>query len=165
MVSRRTKIIATVGPAQDPPGALERLLDAGVDVLRINLSHASPRQQAVRVRRARAHRPDVAVLVDLAGPKLRLGELPADLSIAEGETVILGAGGVPLGDPTLFERVRAGDPIYVADGTIALETVAVAADRGPCPRPGGGTPRSPKGVNPPPGAPSLPAGPPKDPPP
>ncbi|HEY2745488.1 MAG TPA: pyruvate kinase, partial [Polyangia bacterium] len=157
MVNRRTKIIATVGPAQDPPGALERLLDAGVDVLRINLSHAPPRQQAARVRRARAHRPDVAVLVDLAGPKLRLGELPADLAIAEGETVILGAGGVPVGDPTLFERVRAGDPIYIADGTIALETAAVAADHVTCRVRVGGTLRSRKGVNLPRDASSLPA--------
>jgi pyruvate kinase len=157
MASRRTKIIATVGPAQDPPGALERLLDAGVDVLRINLSHAPPRQQAVRVRRARSHRPDVAVLVDLAGPKLRLGELPVDLAIAEGETVILGAGGVPVGDPTLFERVRAGDPIYVADGTIALETVTVAADHVTCRVRVGGTLRSRKGVNLPLDASSLPA--------
>ena len=43
MLERRTKIIATVGPAQDPEGALERLLDTGIDVLRVNLSHAPPR--------------------------------------------------------------------------------------------------------------------------
>jgi pyruvate kinase len=99
----------------------------------------------------------VAVLVDLAGPKLRLGELPADLAIAEGETVILGAGGVPVGDPTLFERVRAGDPIYIADGTIALETAAVAADHVTCRVRVGGTLRSRKGVNLPRDASSLPA--------
>jgi len=157
MVNRRTKIVATIGPAQDAPGALERLLDAGVDVLRINLSHAPPREQAVRVRRARAHRADVSVLVDLAGPKLRLGELRADLSIAEGETVILGAGGVPVADPTLFARVRPGDPVYVADGTIALETTAVAADRVTCRVRVGGTLRSRKGINLPRDASSLPA--------
>ena len=72
---RRTKIVATIGPAQAAPGALERLLDSGVDVLRVNLSHATPREQAAQVRRARAHRPDIAVLADLGGPKLRLGEL------------------------------------------------------------------------------------------
>ena len=130
MPERRTKIIATIGPAQDPPGALERLLDTGVDVLRVNLSHASPRAQAERVRRARAHRPDIAVLVDLAGPKLRLGELPADQVVSEGETLTLGAGGVPVGDPSLYDRVRPGDPIFIADGTIDLE-----AQRGRC-RPG-----------------------------
>src|SRR6266545_7054083 len=50
--SGRTKIIATIGPAQDPEGALERLLDAGVDVLRVNLSHAGREAQAARVKRA-----------------------------------------------------------------------------------------------------------------
>jgi pyruvate kinase len=147
MSERRTKIIATVGPAQDPPGALERLLDKGVDILRINLSHAGPRAQLARVVRARAHRPDIAVLVDLAGPKLRLGDLPADIEIAEGETVTLGAGGVPVGDPTLFARVRPGDPIYVADGTIALETVGVFTDHVTCRVRVGGTLRPRKGVN------------------
>jgi pyruvate kinase len=156
MATRRTKIVATVGPAQDPPGALERLIDAGVDVLRINLSHASPRDQAARVRRARAHRPDVAVLADLAGPKLRLGELPRELVVAGGETVKLGGGGVPVGDPTLFARVHPGDPIFIADGTIALETTDVAADAVTCRVRIGGTLRSRKGINLPRDTSSLP---------
>jgi pyruvate kinase len=156
VTSRRTKIIATVGPAQDPPGALERLLDAGVDVLRINLSHASPREQAARVRRARAHRPDVAVLADLAGPKLRLGDLAAEIDVVAGETVVLGRGGVPVGDPTLFGRVRPGDPVYVADGTIALEATAVSTDSLTCRVRVGGTLRSRKGVNLPRDGSSLP---------
>jgi pyruvate kinase len=156
MANRRTKIVATVGPAQDPPGALERLLDAGVDVLRINLSHASPRDQLARVRRARAHRPDIAVLVDLCGPKLRLGDLPAELAVAEGETVTLGAGGVPVGDPSLYARVRPGDPIFIADGTIALVATAVAGDRVTCRVRVGGTLRSRKGINLPRDTSSLP---------
>ena len=92
VLERRTKIIATIGPAQAPPGALERLLDSGVDVLRVNLSHATPREQAAQVRRARAHRPDIAVLADLGGPKLRLGELRAELNVAAGDTITIGAG-------------------------------------------------------------------------
>jgi pyruvate kinase len=157
MTNHRTKIIATVGPAQDPPGALEALIDAGVDVLRINLSHASPREQAVRVRRARAHRPDVTILADLAGPKLRLGDLAHEIEICAGETVTLGTGGVPVGDPTLFARVRPGDPVYVADGTIALEATDVAADRVTCRVRVGGTLRSRKGINLPKDVSSLPA--------
>jgi pyruvate kinase len=119
--SRRTKIVATLGPALDKPGALESLLDAGADVLRVNLSHAGPAEQAERVRRARAHKPGVAVLADLGGPKLRLGDLGSErVQIESGQTVVLGAGGIPVADPTLFERVKAGDPIYIADGTIHL---------------------------------------------
>jgi len=155
--NRRTKIVATLGPAQDGEGALERLLDSGVDVLRVNLSHASPSQQAGRVRRARAYRPDVAILADLGGPKLRLGDLPQDVKIAPGETVILGAGGVPVGDPSLYQRAHPGDPIYIADGTLDLVAEEVRSDRVVCRVRVGGTLRSRKGINLPRDMSSLPA--------
>jgi pyruvate kinase len=155
--NRRTKIVATIGPAQDPEGALERLLDSGVDVLRVNLSHASPAQQAARVRRARAHRPDVAILADLAGPKLRLGDLAQDIKVEGGEIITLGAGGVPVADPSLYDRVRPGDPVYVADGTIALVAEEVHGDRVRCRVRVGGTLRSRKGINLPLDMSSLPA--------
>jgi pyruvate kinase len=153
----RTKIVATVGPAQDPEGALEKLLDAGVDVLRVNLSHASPREQAARVRRARAHRPDVAILADLAGPKLRLGDLTQPVRVKAGERIILGADGIPVGDPSLYARVRVGDPIFLADGTIDLVTAEVREDRVVCEVRVGGLVSSRKGINLPLDMSSLPA--------
>ena len=153
---RRTKIVATLGPAVDRPGELERLLDTGVDVLRVNLSHAPPREHLERVKRARAHRPDVAILADLGGPKLRLGELHDEIPIEAGHTVVLGAGGVPVGDPTLFDRVRPGDPIYIADGTIHLEAVSGASDRVHSKVIVGGVLRSRKGINLPADQSSLP---------
>jgi pyruvate kinase len=156
-VERRTKIVATIGPAQDADGALERLLDCGVDVLRVNLSHARPRDQAARVRRARAHRPDIAVLADLGGPKLRLGTLPQEIQIAAGDRITLGAGGIPVADPSLYHRVRAGDPVYLADGTMDLIALDVAADHLVCQVRVGGTVRSGKGINLPNDVSSLPA--------
>jgi pyruvate kinase len=153
----RTKIIATLGPALDPEGALERMLDSGVDVLRVNLSHAAPRDQAARVRRARSHRPDIAVLADLGGPKLRLGELREEIKIRSGETITLGEGGIPVADPSLYDRVRPGDPVYIADGTLDLVTVEVRSDRIVCKVRMGGTLRSRKGVNLPNDTSSLPA--------
>jgi pyruvate kinase len=157
MFDSRTKIIATLGPALDSEGVLERLLDSGVDVLRVNLSHAPPRDQAARVRRARAHRSDIAVLADLGGPKLRLGELREEMKIRAGDTIILGAGGVPVADPSLYDRVRAGDPVYIADGTLHLVATEVAADRVLCEIRVGGTLRSRKGINLPMDTSSLPA--------
>ncbi len=157
MIEGRTKIIATLGPALDAEGVLERLLDSGVDVLRVNLSHAPPRDQAARVRRARAHRPDIAVLADLGGPKLRLGELREEIKIRSGDTITLGAGGVPVADPSLYDRVRAGDPVYIADGTLDLVTIEVASDRVICRVRVGGTLRSRKGINLPMDTSSLPA--------
>jgi pyruvate kinase len=146
-IKRRTKIVATLGPALDRPGALERMLDAGADVLRVNLSHASPRDQAERVRRARAIRPNVGVLADLAGPKLRLGELEREVEITAGQDVVLGEGGLPVADPTFFARVRPRDPVFIADGTIALEATSVGASRVECRTVVGGTLRSRKGIN------------------
>jgi pyruvate kinase len=155
--SRRTKIVATLGPALDRPGALERLLDAGADVLRVNLSHAGPVEQAERVRRARAYKPGVAVLADLGGPKLRLGDLGSEsLHIESGKTVVLGAGGIPVADPTLFERVRPGDPIYIADGTIHLEATSVEAGKIVSKVVVGGSLRSRNGINLPSDGSSLP---------
>lgn len=146
-MKRRTKIIATLGPALDEEGALARLLEAGADVLRVNLSHASPRQQLDRVQRARKLKPDVAILVDLCGPKLRLGELPEDVHVRANSEVVLGAGGVPVGDPSLYDRVKVGDPVYIADGTIALEALQVSKDSLRCRVIVGGTLRSRKGIN------------------
>ena len=139
--------MATLGPAVDPPGELERLLDAGADVLRVNLSHAPPRAHAERVKRARAYKPGIAILADLGGPKLRLGDLAQEIPIEAGQTVIIGRGGVPVADPTVFERVTPGDPVYIADGTIHLQATAVEPGRVTCTVIVGGILRSRKGIN------------------
>ena len=79
-MTRRTKIVATIGPASDDPGVLDRLIAAGTDVARISLAHdtldqALDRYARVRAAIERAGRP-VGVLADLPGPKIRLGRLP-----------------------------------------------------------------------------------------
>jgi pyruvate kinase len=155
--SRRTKIVATLGPALDRPGELERLLDAGADLLRVNLSHAGPAEQAERVRRARAYKPGIAVLADLGGPKLRLGELPPEgARVESGQTLVLGAGGLPVADPSLFERVRPGDPVYIGDGTIHLQAESVESARLVARVVVGGAMRSRNGINLPSDGSSLP---------
>ena len=83
-VERRTKIIATVGPASWDAATLEQLIAAGADVFRLNFSHAGPERQAQTIAdiRAAAERVgrEVAVLGDLPGPKLRIGELRDDFA-------------------------------------------------------------------------------------
>ena len=79
---RRTKILATLGPATDAPGVLDALLAAGVDVVRLNFSHGDPsaqvaRAQAVRDAAARAGR-EVGILADLPGPKIRFEKFAND---------------------------------------------------------------------------------------
>ena len=83
--ARRTKIVATLGPAWDDPVRMQALLDGGVDVVRINASHADHegiRRQVSRVRRASAKlgKP-VAILLDLQGPKIRVGDLDQPLPL------------------------------------------------------------------------------------
>src|SRR5512142_752326 len=76
MLRRRTKIVATLGPATDAPGVLEEALRRGADVLRVNFSHGEPADHARRVQRAREAAANVdkhvALIGDLQGPKIRL---------------------------------------------------------------------------------------------
>ncbi len=130
-IERRTKIIATVGPASWDPGVLEQLVEAGVDVFRLNFSHAGRERhaqtiEAIRAAAARVGR-EVAVLGDLPGPKLRIGSLQGDFAELEtgthvtltprdvegdGETIPVSWPGVS----TLQEDQR----VYLADGAIRL---------------------------------------------
>src|SRR5919198_333418 len=103
---RRTKIVATLGPATDAPGVLDALVAAGIDCARLNCSHGTQdelrrRAAEVRTAAARAGRP-VALLADLQGPKLRLNAATAARTIAAGETVTF--SGVPGSDGVMVAR-------------------------------------------------------------
>src|SRR5271170_4771953 len=99
---RRTKIVATIGPASREPDTLVRLVEAGMDVARLNYSHGTLEEHAetaqrVRDASSRAGRP-VAILQDLPGPKLRIGSLKdgvAELKV--GESVTFECGGESVG--------------------------------------------------------------------
>lgn len=93
---RRTKIVATLGPATDDPKVLDKLIEAGADVVRLNLSHGTHdehRERTERVRnRARAHGRQVGVLADLQGPKIRIERFKnGPIQLEEGDTFILDA--------------------------------------------------------------------------
>lgn len=134
MMPRRTKIIATLGPATDDPGVLEWLIQAGVDLVRLNLSHDSHERQRARADAVRAcaevlGRP-VGVLVDLQGPKIRIGRFSAGaVSLRAGESFCLDVD-CPLdaGDETrvgttyraLVDDLAHGDTLLLDDGAIEL---------------------------------------------
>jgi pyruvate kinase len=136
---RRTKILATLGPATDAPGVLEALLRAGVDVVRLNFSHGTADDHARRASevRAIAHdlRREVGVLADFQGPKIRV-ERFADgkAQLREGDTFTLVCrANAPMGDETqvgmsylgLVNDVHAGDVLLLDDGLIALRVIAI----------------------------------------
>lgn len=137
---RRTKIVATIGPASSEPDALERLLRAGVDVVRINLSHGGADEHLERVVAVRAMaeqlgRP-IGVLADLPGPKVRSGPFPADgAELVPGAPIRLIAGDGPstadviaVDYPTLTADVDPGTRIVIGDGAISLRVLSVAPD-------------------------------------
>lgn len=155
---RRTKIIATVGPASWDPDVLTRLIDAGADVLRLNFSHADRDRhartvEAIRAAAERAGR-EVAVLGDLPGPKLRIGELRDD--VAELETgmhvkltprqVEGDKGTIPVTWPGVTS-LRENEPVYLADGSIRLRVCGPEDGGVDCEIEVGGTLSSHKGMN------------------
>jgi pyruvate kinase len=130
---RRTKIVATIGPASRDPDTLARMVEAGLDVARLNFSHGDRdlhAENAARVRAASAAvgRP-VAILQDLPGPKLRIGPLVDDrVELKPGERLVLVCGTTEPGDGErmsvswggLADCVDPEDVIYLADGAIRL---------------------------------------------
>jgi pyruvate kinase len=140
----RTKIVATLGPASESPEVLDRMLMAGVDVVRLNLSHGTleshiDRLHAVREAAERVGRV-VAVLADLPGPKVRAGQFPdggVDLDIGALIRVVAGAGGsdaerMTVDYPTLLEDLRLDDRLVLGDGAISLYVQAVEVDGFEC---------------------------------
>src|ERR671925_640601 len=135
---RRTKIVATIGPASRDPEVLVRMVDAGMDVARLNFSHGSAEEHAetaqlVRDAAGRAGR-QVAVLQDLPGPKLRIGPLAdgiAELKPGDHLTFVCGANGFE-GDAQrmsitwagLADSVHNDEIMYLADGAVRLRVTA-----------------------------------------
>jgi pyruvate kinase len=137
LMSRKAKIVATLGPASTEESVLEKLVEAGMNVARMNFSHGTHEQHAARIslvrdvskRLGRA----VGILQDLQGPKIRVGRLPAPIQLAPNEIVFLYATGdvppktdsqtIPVDFRELFESVQANDPLLLDDGRLALRVM------------------------------------------
>ena len=144
-MSRRTKIVATIGPASREPDTLLAMVQAGLDVARLNFSHGTADEHAetaARVRTAseRAGRA-VAILQDLPGPKLRIGRLAEDVvELKPGDTVTFTCGGEDPGDggeahmhigwAGLASAMSMDEVLYLADGAVRLCASAVRPDDG-----------------------------------
>ena len=138
-MTRKAKIVATIGPASQNEEILEQLIRAGMNVARMNFSHGTHEQHAERIALIRkvAERLGVpiGILQDLQGPKIRVGELPEILQLSEGELVTLYAPGttppddegkkIPVDFRQLFDSVRTSDRLLLDDGRLTLEVVSV----------------------------------------
>jgi pyruvate kinase len=129
---RRTKILATIGPATDRVDRLVDLLEAGVDAFRLNFSHGNEREHRATLRHMHAAADrmgrEAAIVADVPGPKVRLGEIAnPPLRLVTGQPWALDLSSVP-GDerrtgvelPTLGRAARRGDPVLVGDGSVSL---------------------------------------------
>ena len=140
---RRTKIVATLGPASDSPVILRRLLGAGVDVVRLNFSHGKAADHAARATAVREHAAvlgrDIGVLCDLQGPKIRIESFAnGPVELLEGNRFALDTALAPDGGDEravgcaykdLPRDVASGDVLLINDGAITLKVFAVAGTR------------------------------------
>jgi pyruvate kinase len=136
--ARRTKIVATIGPASRDPETLARMVEAGMDVARLNFSHGTLEMHAESAERVRAAADragrQVAILQDLPGPKIRIGRLADDIAeLKPGEKLVLVCGSDVVGDGQrisvswggLASAVDPDDVIYLADGAIRLRVKSI----------------------------------------
>lgn len=156
---RRTKIVATVGPASRTPTIIDSMVKAGADVFRLNLAHAdaATHAEAARDVRGAGTRQDrvVALLADLPGPKMRTGPVIGGETVLEPGRRFRLLGGSAAGDatqvgttvPVLPDLVAAGDEIFLADGQIVLEVLQKQGDAVETWVVRGGTLRSGKGMH------------------
>jgi len=137
---RFTKIVATLGPATSSPERLKEMFEAGADVFRLNFSHGTPDDHRQRVELLRAlekqYKHPIAILMDLQGPKLRLGAMAkGPIELKKGQKLTLDMDKalgtlkrVPLPHPEIFQAARPGGVLLIDDGKVRLHIVSHTAD-------------------------------------
>jgi pyruvate kinase len=138
---RRTKVVATLGPASGDRAMISRLFEAGADVFRINMSHTNHDRMRELVASIRAveteHNRPIGILVDLQGPKLRLGAFKdGAAAIDKGQTFILDTDAAPgdemrvqLPHAEIFAAIKPGDALLIDDGKLRLVATEVSAEQ------------------------------------
>ncbi|GAB4490533.1 MAG: pyruvate kinase [Anaerolineales bacterium] len=136
-MNRKAKIVATIGPASNSPEMLRAMLQAGMNVARLNFSHGTHEEHIARIRCLRETAAElgvpVGILQDLQGPKIRVGVLNPPLDLEPGERVTLFAEGsnppengtkyIPVAFVELFDSVAAGDRVLLDDGRLAVQVI------------------------------------------
>jgi pyruvate kinase len=134
---KRTKIVATIGPASSSPAVMEAIVRAGVNALRLNMSHGTHEEHAQVIKHARAISTKLgkplAVFADLQGPKIRLGQLPAEgLALTAGSEVKFSFGDIyESGKPIpvqhdISKYLKKGQPMFLRDGMVEVEVLKVS---------------------------------------
>ena len=156
---RKTKIVCTIGPSSESPEVLRKLVEAGMNVARLNFSHGDYEEHGRRIAAIRQVSEElgktVAILLDTKGPEIRTGKLKEEpIELVQGETIVLTTEEI-LGDakrvsityPDLPKDVQVGSTILIDDGLIGLTVTNVTDTEIECRIVNGGTLKSRKGVN------------------
>ncbi|HTX88759.1 MAG TPA: pyruvate kinase [Bacteroidales bacterium] len=157
---RRTKIVATIGPASNTPEMIRQMIHAGMDVARLNFSHGSyaDHEKVIRAFRAISEELDtpITLLQDLQGPKIRVGQLPGgELELKEGAEFSLvpeagyhgEANLIPIDYPHAASESKPGTQILMDDGLLSMKVLKIEGDALICGVVDGGLLKSRKGVN------------------
>jgi pyruvate kinase len=154
---RRTKILATIGPATATPDRLAALVVAGMDAARLNFSHGSHEEHRAGADLLRAAADDagrpLALVADLQGPKLRIGDLPGPRTLTTGQEIVVapeeGArdGELPVSPAAIGEVLSTGNDVLIDDGLVRLRVEEVEHGRARCSVVIGGVVSAHKGVN------------------
>lgn len=155
---KKTKIVVTLGPATDNIRTIEKLIKKGANVFRLNFSHATHEyheKTAKKIREASKNvQKEVAILQDIAGPKIRISHLEEPIKLKVGDILILSKNRVDeknkvvsLSYPNIIDKLKVGDPIYFADGTIRAKVVKKDHEEVKCEIVIAQTLQSKKGVN------------------
>ncbi|WP_206831148.1 pyruvate kinase [Alicyclobacillus fructus] len=157
---RKTKIVATIGPASESLDMLTKLIEAGLDVARLNFSHGTYEEHAERIRRIREASArvgkHVGIMLDIKGPKIRTGKIQGgQVELRDGDEIVLTIDPVEYGTKErvwvsyegLVEDVYPGAPIRIDDGLIGLEVIQVKGHDIHCRVTNGGVLKDNKGIN------------------
>ena len=159
MTQRNTKIVCTLGPASESPAMIEKMMKAGMNVARLNFSHGAYDEFAKLIQNIRAISKKlgipVAIMQDLQGPKIRVGEMPAEgIEIKVGETITLTTeeitgvkGKIPVQYKNLPKDVHKNDHILINDGLMETQVLKVTPKEITCKVLKGGTVYRHKGIN------------------
>ncbi|HYR37638.1 MAG TPA: pyruvate kinase [Methylomirabilota bacterium] len=157
-MTRRTRIICTIGPSSRSPATLRKLVEAGMDVARLNFSHGTHEEHAAVIRAIREGETDwghpVTIIQDLQGPKVRLGNfiggramlMTGELFTLTAEPVLGTSERASLDHPQLIAALKPGDQLWMDDGTIQLTVERVDVDTAVCRVTAGGVVSDHKGV-------------------
>ncbi len=134
-MKKRTKIVATLGPASSSESVLKRMVRSGLDVVRLNMSHGTREEHKKRIDLVRRIEEEletpIPILMDLCGPKIRIGKLQKEpLFLHRGDVIVLTTGEpedgkIPVNYPKLHEEVKRGETILLADGAFRLKVKKV----------------------------------------